>query len=100
MKQYVIREAYTDNYQVFQYVDGKLEVNSILGYYALEGYIEAIENMGYTRAYFVPEYEKEMQKAKEEYDFASEQFEKAKNSPLILNDEETKKFKKIAFIED
>lgn len=25
MKQYVIKEAYTDNYHVLRYVDGKLE---------------------------------------------------------------------------
>ena len=100
MKQYVIRQAYTDNYHVFQYVDGKLEANSILSYYALDGYIQAIKNKGYTRAYFEPEYKMKMLQAQEELEFATEAYEKAKNSPLILNDDEIQKFKKITLIED
>lgn len=99
MKQYVVKEAYTDNYHVLQYVDGVLEANDILSYYVLEGYIRAIENLGYTRAYFEPEYLKLMQQAKEEYDFAMEQYKTAQENSLVLSEKEVERYKLITHFE-
>lgn len=99
-KQYVIKEAYTDNYHVLQYVDGKLERCNIVSYYELDGYIAALKNMGYVRAYYEREYHVKMLRAKEDYEFALADYEKAKENPLVLSDEEIKKYRKITHSND
>lgn len=100
MKQYVIKEAYTDNYHVLQYVDSKLETDSIVSWYGLDGYVSALENMGYTKAYYVPEYKMKMYEAQEELDFATRAYNEAKSRPLVLSDEEVSKYKKITHMEN
>ena len=82
-KQYVITEAYKDNYKVIQYVDGVYDGGKIVAYYELDGYISALENMGYEKAYDVDEAEKEMLEAKEKYELALHCYEHAKNHALI-----------------
>lgn len=95
MKQYVVKEAYTGNYHVLQYVDGVLETHDIINSYALPGYIQAIENAGYTRACYEPEYLKKLEQAKEDYDFAVSQYEFAKEHSLVLSDAEAKHYSDI-----
>lgn len=99
MKQYVIKEAYTDNYHVLQYVNGKLEKNNIVSWYELDGYVSALKNMGYIKAYYVPEYKMKMYEAQEELDFATKSYNEAKNSPLLLSDDEVSKYKMITHTE-
>lgn len=99
MKQYVIKEAYTDIYHVLQYVDGKYEDSTIVSYYELDGYIAALKNMGYERAYYVPEYKMKMYEAQEELDFATRAYNEAKKNPLVLSDEEEKRYKLILHME-
>lgn len=94
-KQYVITEAYTDNYHVLQYVDNKFEDDNIVSYYELDGYIAALHNMGYEEAYYVPEYATKVREAQEILNLAIKAYEKAKNSPLVLSEEEAKKYKNI-----
>ena len=100
MKQYVVKEAYDGNYHVLQYVDGKLESHDIISLYALDGYKKASENAGYTRAYFVPEYKKEMLKSKEAYLSSFSEYENAQRHPLVLSDEETLNYRIITHDED
>lgn len=95
MKQYVIKEAYTDNYHVLRYANGKLESSSIVSFYRLSGYIECLENEGYKEAYYVPEYEEAVTSAQEALDHAMAMYNLAKENPLALSDEETKRFKEI-----
>ena len=99
-KQYVIKEAYTDNYHVLQYIDGKLEGHNIVSYYELDGYIAALKNMGYIRAYYEREYHVKMLIAKEDYEFALADYEKAKESPLNLSDEEIERYRRITHSND
>ena len=82
-KQYVITEAYTDNYKVVQYVDGIYDGGKIVPYYELDGFVSALENVGYEKAYDVDEAKKEMLKAKEEYELALRHYEHAKHHALI-----------------
>ena len=100
MKQYVVKEAYDGNYHVLQYVDGKLESHDIISWHALDVYTKTIEEDGYTRAYFVPEYKKEMLKAKEAYLSSFSEYENAQRHPLVLSDEETLNYRIITHDED
>lgn len=99
-KQYVIKMAYTDNYHVLQYVDGKLEAHNIVSYYELDGYIAALKNMGYIQAYYEREYHVKMQRAKEDYEFALADYERAKEKPLVLNEEEIERYRRITHCND
>lgn len=100
MKQYVIKEAYTDNYHVLQYEDGKLEKSNIVSWYELDGYVLALKNSGYIRSYYVPDYKMKMYEAQEELDFATRAYNEAKNSPLVLSDEEVNKYRTIIHTEN
>ena len=100
MKQYVIKEAYTRNYHVLQYVDGRLECDNIIELHELNGYVAALKNMGYSEAYYVPEYENRMKKAQIELNRATNLCELAKAYPLILSDEEVKRYKNITYTEE
>lgn len=97
MKQYVVKEAYTGNYHVIEVVNGRIELNSIVAYYELSGYINSLKNRGYTEAYYVPEYEAAMKKAEEKYEFAKKEFEQAKENSLMLSIGEIDKYRKITF---
>ena len=82
-KQYVVTEAYKDNCKVVQYVDGVYDGGKIVAYYELDGFISALESMGYEKAYDVDETEKKMLDAKQEYEWALEEYEHAKVYALI-----------------
>lgn len=99
-KQYVIKMAYTDNYHVLQYVDGKLETHNIISYYELDGYIAALKNMGYVQAYYEREYHVKMLRAKEDYEFALADYEKAKENSLIMDDKEIERYRHITHSND
>lgn len=83
MKQYTVEEAYTGNDKVTLYNNGKLEFYDIMSLYETDGYCNCLKNQGYTRVYDVSKYEKEMKEAKKNYDFAIEQYNMAKENPLI-----------------
>lgn len=99
-KQYVIKTTHEGNYHVLQYVEGKLEAHNIVSYYELDGYVAALRNMGYVQAYYEREYHVKMLKAKEEYEFALEDYEKAKESPLTLSNEEVERYRQITHMEE
>lgn len=99
-KQYVVSDAYSGNYRVMQYIDGKLERYSIVAVYELSGYLEALKDNGYREAYFVEQYEREMQKAMEAYRCAEAAYKRAKRKPLLLDKAETERYKQITFFED
>ena len=50
-KQFSYELVYTDNYEVYTYVDGAVEGSEIVSYYELSGYIERLENEGYEFCY-------------------------------------------------
>lgn len=87
MKQYVIKEAYTDNYTVTRYLDGRLEGGKILSIWDLSGYLQAIENDGYIRAYVVGDYIRKLQEAEAQYNYALNEYQMALQNPLWLSEE-------------
>lgn len=91
MKQYFVKKAYTDNCHVIQCVDGVIS-DRIIAYHQLQGYTSALEDMGYTKAYYLPEYEKKMLEAKEEYERAKAEYEEALTNPLIVSKEEADQY--------
>ena len=96
MKQYVIMDAYQDNYHIIQVVDGKIERDKIVALYNLVGYTDALEAQGYTRAYFVPEAKNALEVAKANYMYAQDEYDKAVNNALQISDAEAKKHHALA----
>ena len=86
IKQYTVKQAYTDNDEVSKYIDGKLESSSIMSYWNTEGYCKALEEQGYTKAYDVSEARGELDIAKQEYEDALEYYNMAKANALIGSD--------------
>lgn len=96
MKQYVVMPAYSGNYHIICVEDGKIGSDTIQSYYDMTGYCEALENMGYTKAYFVPEAKKELEKAKRAYLLAQQVYDTAIETPLQISDEEAKNHHALA----
>ena len=94
MRQYVVKEAYSGNYWILQY-DNKLEKSRILDTYEVAGYVAALIDMGYERAYYVPEYQAKVRDAQEELDAAKSAYEEAIKHPLVLSEEEFAKYRSI-----
>ena len=99
-KQYVVSDAYSGNYCVMQYIDGKLKHYSFVAVHELSGHLETLKDNGYREAYFVEQYEREMQKAMEAYRCAEEAYKRAKRKPLLLDKAETERYKQLTFFED
>jgi hypothetical protein len=87
MKQYYIKKSYTSSYYVFQFNDGVLENYKVISYSEWPEYINALESMGYKRAYFVPDYKKRLDKAYEEFDAATKLYKEALENPLQISEE-------------
>lgn len=100
LKQYVVEEAYTDNYFVLLYVDGVLQNQQILAYYDLPGYTKSIEDSGYTRAYYKPKYYKMINDLVDQYLNALEQYNEAARNPLILSEKEEKLYRTITHFKE
>lgn len=50
MKQYTVETAYTGNYRITTYENGKRIKSGIVSWYEVDGYKIALEEMGYIRA--------------------------------------------------
>ena len=83
IKQYVTKDAYTGNTESNTYEDGKLVSSTIENDYNVDGYISALEDMGYKRAYDVDEWENKFKEIEEEYKWVKEMYEKAKSNPVL-----------------
>lgn len=95
MKQYVITPAYTGNDHVICVNNGKVESDTIVAYYELQGYTNALENMGYERAEYVPALEAKVKKAQEELEWAQEALKDAFRHPLKISEEDAKRYRLI-----
>ena len=84
--QYTIEEAYTDNVSVYKFKDGKKIDYNIVSWYALEGYVELLENEGYERAYDVDTYKQKWEEAKEIEEEAHKAYLNALCHPLMKTD--------------
>ncbi len=84
MKQYVTCFAYTGNTEISFYENGTKMGSVILDDYDVGGYIQCLESQGYVRAFDVQRAQEEVAKAKEEYEFALSELERAKAAPLIV----------------
>lgn len=94
-KQYVVREAYSDNLMVLLYENGKLECYDIVPHYEVTGYILGLENHGYEQAFFVEEYIERFEEARERLNYAINELDDAKRYPLELSTEEAEEYKRI-----
>lgn len=84
--QYTIEEAYTDNVSVCKFKDGKNVDYDIVSNYALEGYLECLENEGYERAYDVDSYKQKWEEAKKLEKAAHTAYINALCHPLMETD--------------
>lgn len=76
-KQYVVSPSYTDNYRVTKYTNGKVINYEIMSYWEVEGYCNALESEGYTKAYDLDELRKKMEEAEEKLQWAKQAYEDA-----------------------
>jgi 5'-deoxynucleotidase YfbR-like HD superfamily hydrolase len=84
--QYTIEEAYTGNVSVCKFKDSKNIDHDIVSNYALEGYIECLENEGYERAYDVDSYKQKWEEAKKLEEEAHTAYINALCHPLMKTD--------------
>lgn len=82
VKQFVIKDAYPGNTQINIYEDGELVTSTIESDYNVDGYVNALANMGYKMAYDVDEWENKFKEIEEEYKWVKEMYEKAKSNPV------------------
>lgn len=85
--QYTIEEAYTGNVSIYKFKDGKNIDHDIVSEYALEGYLECLENEGYERAYDVDIYKQKWEQAKALEESAHAAYINALCYPLMQPDE-------------
>lgn len=84
--QYTIEEAYTGNVSVCKFKDGKNVDYDIVSNYALEGYLDCLENEGYERAYDVDSYKQKWEEAKALEEEAHTAYINALCHPLMKTD--------------
>lgn len=89
-KQYIVEPAYHGNHIVLMYVNGQLKHEEIVSGHSLDAYTSSVENLGYTRAYYIPVLERRLEKAYAAYREAVEAYEKAKPYQLELDENEAK----------
>ena len=100
-KQYIFTEAYSYNYWVLQYVDGECEKEKIVSLYELDGYLCALENMGYERAYYEKEFLARIKNLEEELRMAKEWYQNTQGRFLNLSEKEMERYEEITnFDED
>lgn len=94
-KQYVIAEAYSGNYSILQYIDGKFECSNIVADYELSGYILALENMGYEEAYYEKECKLKIEYLEEALNKAKESYQSKQGCFLDLSADEAERYEKL-----
>ena len=83
IKQYTVSVAYTGNDKVTKYIDGEPINYKIMSYLETDGYCNALENEGYSRAYDLDELLEELINAKEAYELAQKRYDEAVPFRLI-----------------
>lgn len=99
-KQYVIGKAYTGNCRILQYVNGKYETGTIVEYYEADGYISALENMGYERAYYEKEFIARIKNLEKELAEAKEWYQNVQGCFLDLSVDEAKKYEELTYFDE
>lgn len=90
-KQYIIEPFQFGGTGVYLFMNGRLTKYEIVKDSMLRLYVESVENLGYTRAYYIPVLERRLEKAYAAYREAVETLEKAKPYPLELDEKESEK---------
>ena len=80
--QYTLEEAYSGNTQINCYKDGKKINEHIVSNWALEGYLNCLDNEGYELAYDVDAYRKAWEEAKREEEIAHDAYTRALSKRL------------------
>lgn len=99
-KQYVIQKAYTGNSRILQYVNGKYEGGIIIADYEIHGYVSALENMGYERAYYEKEFIARIKNLEKELREAKEWYQNVQGCFLDLSKEEAKKYEELTYFDE
>ena len=99
-KQYVIQKAYTGNSRILQYVNGKYETGTIIADYEICGYVSALENMGYERAYYEKEFLARIKNLEDELRMAKEWYQNVQGCFLDLSVDEAKKYEELTYFDE
>lgn len=100
VKQYVVQKAYTGNNRVLRYVNGKYEDGEIITDYNICGYINALENMGYERAYYEKEFTARIKNLEKELAEAKRQYRNVQGRFLNLSSDEAKKYEELTYFDE
>lgn len=99
-KQYITAPGQFGGTGVYLFKNGKLESYEIVKDSMLSLYAESVENLGYSRAYYIPVLEKRLERAYAAYREAVDTLEKARPYPLELAEEEAEKAMAIFWEEE
>lgn len=94
-KQYIVERADPDTNLVLLYINGHLKSRNVVSDLSLETYVGCVENLGYSKAYYLPIHERRLERAYAAYREAVETLEKAKPYPLELDEVEAEKLMKL-----
>lgn len=94
-KQYIVEQAGSGTNLVLLYKNGHLESREVVSDLSLEAYVGCVENLGYTKAYYIPVLERRLERAYAAYREAVETLEKAKYYPLELDELESDMLMKL-----
>ena len=94
-KQYIVEQAGPGTNLVLLYINGHLESREVVSDLSLETYVGCVENLGYSKAYYIPVLERRLERAYAAYREAVETLEKAKYYPLELDELETDMLMKL-----
>ena len=95
VKQYIVEQAGPGVNMVLFYKNGHLESREVVSDLSLETYVDCVENLGYSRAYYIPVLERRLERAYAAYREAVETLEKAKYYPLELDELESDMLMKL-----
>lgn len=94
-KQYIVEQAASGVNLVLLYKNGHLESKEVVSDLSLKTYVGCVENLGYSRAYYIPVLERRLERAYAAYREAVEALEKARPYPLELDEVEADMLKKL-----
>ena len=99
-KQYVIKKTYNGNSRILQYVDRRYDACTIVAYYEVSGYVSALENMGYKRAYYEKEFLARIRNLEEALKDAKEMYQNVQGCFLDLSTEEAEKYERLTYFDE
>lgn len=99
-RQYVIKKMRYGNYHVLRYINGRLKCHNTITECNINQYISQLKNMGYTQAFYLPEYEERIKFLKQMLEKAIAEYDDIKTKSLFLLEDEILRYKQYTLNEE